>query len=77
MSDCVSNVPCVPVVRYPGLTVHLTGGDGNAFAVMGAVAAGLRWYGVDQAEINEFYDEAKAGDYNALLRTCMAWVNVD
>ena len=63
-------------VRYPGLTVHLTGCDGNAFSLMAAVTDALDWYGVDQAEIAEFCTEAKAGDYDALLRTCMAWVDV-
>ena len=63
-------------VRYPDLNVKLSGRDGNAFVLLAAVANGLRWYGVDQAEIDLFYAEAKAGDYDALLRTCMAWVNV-
>ena len=63
-------------VRYPGLTVHLIGCDGNAFSLMAAVTDALDWYGVDQAEIAEFRTEATAGDYDALLRTCMAWVDV-
>ena len=63
-------------VRYPGLTVHLTGCDGNAFSLMAAVTKALRWYGVDEAEIDLFDVEAKAGDYDALLRTCMTWVDV-
>jgi len=70
MSDIVTKV------RYPDLTVHLTGCNGNAFSLMAAVSQGLRWYGVDEAEIIEFRTEAMAGDYDALLRTCMAWVNV-
>ena len=65
-----------PAIRYPDLTVHLTGRNGNAFVLMGAVADGLRWYGADQVVIDEFYAEATASDYDALLRTCMAWVNV-
>lgn len=58
------------------LTVQLTGHDGNAFAIMGAVSQALRRAGVDKAEIDTYVDEATAGDYDNLLRVTMRWVNV-
>ena len=73
MSD---TAPAITAVRYPGLTVHLTGCDGNAFSLMAAVTDALDWYGVDQAEIAEFRTEATAGDDAVMVRTCMAWVDV-
>jgi hypothetical protein len=63
-------------VRYPDIEVRLTGTDGNAFAILGKVRGALRYCGVEQAEIEAFMQEATAGDYDHLLRTCMAWVNV-
>ena len=73
MSD---TAPSIPAVRYPDLAVHLAGLNGNAFVLLAAVTKALRWYGVDEVEIDLFDAEAKAGDYDALLRTCMAWVDV-
>lgn len=64
-------------VKYPEITVELTGGDGNAFAILGRMKRELRRGGVDEAEINEFMEEAQSGDYDNLLRTCMKWVNVE
>lgn len=63
-------------VKYPKIEVRLTGIDSNAFSVMGAVQAGLRRGGVSRREQDAFRDEAMAGDYDALLRTCMRWVTV-
>lgn len=62
--------------KYPDLEVQLTGNDGNAFAILGTMRKALRSHGVDQGEIQEFMDEAMAGDYNHLLTTCMKWANV-
>jgi len=64
-------------IKYPDITVQLTGQDGNAFAVMGAVNKALRRAGVSQEERTEFMNEATSGDYNKLLATAMAWVNVE
>ncbi|WP_296203920.1 hypothetical protein [uncultured Hyphomicrobium sp.] len=63
--------------KYPDITVELTGSDGNAFAVLGKVRKALRQAGLRDDEIKKFSDEAMAGDYDHLLRTCMRWVNVD
>lgn len=63
-------------VRYPDITVHLAGQDGNAFAILGRVRAALRRRGVAKKEIHTFTEEATAGDYDHLLQTCMRWVDV-
>lgn len=63
--------------RYPGITVKLSGTDGNAFAVMGAVTRAMRKAKVPEETRAEFISEATAGDYDHLLRTCMAWVVVN
>ena len=63
-------------IRYPEITVQLTGRDGNAFSVLGEVSRGLRSAGVSQDEQDEFFTEATSGDYNHLLRTAMEWVVV-
>ena len=62
-------------VKFPDVSVRLTGGDGNAMAVIGKVATALRRAG-HGAEVATFMDEAMSGDYNHVLQTCMAWVDV-
>ena len=64
-------------VRHPEITVRLSGGDGNAFMVLGTVQGALRRAGVPTEEIQEFFAEATGGDYDHLLATCMAWVSVE
>lgn len=62
--------------KYPHVSVRLTETDGNAFSVIGTVRQALRRSeGIDVAEA--FVREAMAGDYDHVLRTCMAWVEVD
>lgn len=61
--------------KFPDVTVQLTGSDGNAYAVMGAVSRALRKAGhADQ--VSAFQAEATSGDYNHLLATAMSWVDV-
>lgn len=62
-------------VRYPDVKVELTGHDGNAFAILGAVARGLKRAGHADAVV-EFTAEAVSGDYEHLLQTTMRWVVV-
>jgi len=62
--------------KYPDIDVQLTGNDGNAFAIMGAVGQALRRAGVSKEEIEEYNKESMSGDYNHLLQTAMKWVNV-
>lgn len=64
------------MAKYPEIKVQLTGRDGNAFAIMGAVSTALRKGGVSKEEINEYTSESMSGDYDNLLRTAMNWVSV-
>lgn len=63
--------------KYPHITVSLVGEDGNAFMVLGLVSRALRRGGVSDEERKAFFDEAMASDYDHLLQTVMAWVNVE
>lgn len=57
--------------------VSLVGVDGNAFMLLGTCQKAARKAGVEDAKINQFIDEAKQGDYDHLLRTCMKYFNVN
>tara|TARA_Y100000310_G_C20355380_1_gene656392 strand:+ start:519 stop:734 length:216 start_codon:yes stop_codon:yes gene_type:complete len=63
-------------IKYPEIEVELVGTDGNAFALIGKVQKALKEAEVSKEELDEFFNEATSGDYNHLLQTCMAWVNV-
>jgi len=58
------------------VVVQLSGNDGNAFAVMGAVKSALRKVGASPEEIKQYMDESMSGDYDNLLRTACKWVEV-
>ena len=62
--------------KYPDVEVQLTGVDGNAFVVMGAVRKALKRAGVSGDEIESFTAEATSGNYDHLLQTCVKWVEV-
>jgi len=62
-------------IRHPEVTVQLTGADGNAFAVLGAVKNAPAGAGVSEAEQAEFWTEAIAGDYDTLLQTSVRQVD--
>lgn len=62
--------------KYPGVTVPLTGQDGNAFFIISRTQAALRKAGVSSGEIAQFTTEAESGDYDNVLRTVMRWVDV-
>jgi len=64
------------MTKYPEIEVQLTGQDGNAFAIMGAVSTALRKGGVSKEEINEYTSESMSGDYDNLLATAVRWVSV-
>ena len=63
-------------MKYPEVQVQLSGNDGNAYAILGAVTNALKKAGVEKAERDAFYTEATADDYDHLLRTAMKWVSV-
>lgn len=62
--------------KYPHITVQLTGNNGNAFAIMGAVKKALLADGIDDDEITEYMSESMDGDYDNLLQVAMRWVDV-
>lgn len=62
--------------KYPEIQVELVGGSGNAFAIIGAVRKALRRAGIAPAEQEAFTKEATSGDYDKVLQTAMAWVDV-
>ena len=45
--------------------------------VLGLCQRAANKAGLSKAEIDEFMNEAKSGDYNHLLATCMAWFDID
>lgn len=55
--------------------LKLVGHDGNAFSIMGRVVKALRKAGYTPAEIQQYRDEATAGDYNTLLAVTMNWID--
>lgn len=61
--------------KFPEVEVQLTGQDGNGAFIIGTVSKALRRAGHGD-QVSAFTAEAMDGDYNALLRTCMAWVTV-
>ena len=63
-------------VKYPDITVQLTGQDGNAYFILGAVSGALKKAGVGGDEVKKFMAEATSGDYYHLLGVCMDWVDV-
>lgn len=63
-------------VKYPAIKVKLTGRDGNAFAIIGAVDKALRAAKVPDEERKAFRDECMSGNYDELLQTCLRWVDV-
>ena len=58
------------------VTVQLSGEDGNAFAVMGAVKRALERAG-HRDLVAPYMKEAMAGDYDNLLRVSMDYVEVE
>ena len=62
--------------KYADVEVQLTGNDGNAFAIMGAVKKALKKAGASNDEIDEYMSESMSGDYDHLLRVAMDTVSV-
>jgi hypothetical protein len=63
--------------KYPHITVQLTGEDGNAFSILGRVTRAMKRAGLERFTIDEFTNEATAGDYDHLLLTVLRWVATD
>ncbi len=62
--------------KYPAIEVELSGSDGNSMMIIGKVGKALRRAGVPAAEIKAFRTEATSGDWEHVLDTAEAWVDV-
>jgi ribosomal protein S9 len=58
------------------VAVKLTGTDGNAYAVMGAVSKALKKAGATKEQVDAYMAESMSGDYNHLIATACDWVEV-
>ena len=57
-------------------SVKLLGADGNAFNLLAICQRAARKAGWKSERVDEFTEEATAGDYDALLRTCCKYFDV-
>ncbi len=64
------------VPKYPHVHVNLTEEDGNAFAILSRTQKLLKSVGCEAEELNKFFTEATAEDYDHLLVTVARWVNI-
>lgn len=64
-------------IKLPHVHVRMVGEDGNCFAILGRVSNAMKRANIGRAQREAFLEEATSGDYNHLLATVMAWVNVD
>ena len=63
-------------VKYPEIEVQLSGNDGNAYSIMGAVSKALKRAEVPQIEIDQYINRSMSGDYDNLLQVAASWVQV-
>lgn len=61
-------------VKYLGITVRITGVNGNAFNILG-ICTGK--HHLPKSEIDAFFKEATSGSYDDLLCVVMKWFNVE
>lgn len=54
---------------------HLTGEDGNAFAVMGRALSAMKAAGYSSELREQYQEEAMAGDYYRMLATTLEYVD--
>lgn len=65
-------------MKYPDITVQLTGTGGNVFSIIGRVSLALRRGGVDASEITQFQRECMSAEsYDEALCVCMEWCEVE
>jgi hypothetical protein len=57
--------------------VRLLGEDGNAFAILGAVRKAMKRAGADKEYIEQYTNQATAGNYDHLLQVTMQYVEVE
>lgn len=63
-------------VKYPNVSVQLSGEDGNAMSIIARVRRALKDDGAPESDIEAFSNEAMSGDYDNVLQTAMKWVEV-
>lgn len=56
--------------------LELIGQDGNAFVILGLAQRAAKKAGWDAERRKKFMNEAKSGDYDHLLQTCMEYFDV-
>ena len=56
--------------------LELVGQDGNVFLILGKAARAAKRAGWSQEKIDKFMEEAKSGDYDHVLQTCMEYFDV-
>lgn len=66
----------VSAIRYPAVRVQLTGRDGNALAIVGAVSRALHEARVPRQDVEAFQAEALSGNYERVIRVVLSWVTV-
>lgn len=59
--------------KYPDITVQLSDKDSNAFVILALCRQAALKAGVSKEEISAFLEEAKADDFDHLVRTAMRW----
>ncbi len=70
-----TTTPAIDLSSLPRPKVKLKGIDGNAFAIIGHVSKALKGAGWTREQVEAFTSEAMAGDYDALLRTCLKYTS--
>ena len=60
----------------PKYQIQVKLSDGNAYAIMGAVQKALKKAGASKEELDRYFTDSTAGDYDNLLRVAMDWVEV-
>ena len=57
--------------------LKIIGEDGNAFFILGHAQRAAKKAHWSEEKIKEFMDEARSGDYDHLLQTCVEYFDVD
>ena len=57
--------------------IRLTGEDGNAYCILGRCIDVARRAGWNDAQVKQFTDEAKSGNYDHLIQTTMRFFDVE
>jgi hypothetical protein len=63
--------------KHPTITVKLVGEDANAYNILGQCRKAMREAGLPKSEIELFFKEATAGNYDHLLQTAMRWFEIE